>query len=185
MQLLTLQQRAARRHAANITHPHQACSRGHCWQLGAQALCAVPCCDVLCRFTVLYFVHALYWRDGFRFMGSVWGSNSCGRRFLGEVLQGLFIVWGLAVLTIAWCIGVTRFRDNRHNIDDILVSQLTGPNHTLAASRCSADGGRQWCWIAAAVWWPTDSSACGLWTLRAVGSPVASEAFFDGVAGAG
>jgi hypothetical protein len=36
---------------------------------------------------VLYFVHALYWRDGFRFMGSVWGSSSCGRRFLGEVLQ--------------------------------------------------------------------------------------------------
>lgn len=74
----------------------------------------------LCWFTVLYFVHALYWRDGFRFMGSVWGSSSCGRRFLGECLQGLFIVWGLAVLTIAWCVGVTRFRDNRHNIDDIL-----------------------------------------------------------------
>jgi uncharacterized membrane protein YhaH (DUF805 family) len=54
-------------------------------------------------------------------MGSVWGSKSCGRRFLGEVLQGLFIVWGLAVLSIAWCIAVTRFRDNRHNIDDILV----------------------------------------------------------------
>lgn len=55
-------------------------------------------------------------------MGSVFGGQSCGRRLLGEVLQALFIVWGLAVLSIAWCIGVTRFRDNRHNIDDILVS---------------------------------------------------------------
>lgn len=98
--------------------------------------CAVPCCGVLfCRFTVLYFVHALYWRDGWRFMGSLWGSNSCGRRFLGEVLQGLFIVWGLAVLSIAWCIGVTRFRDNRHNIDDILVSQrLMEPDQPQTSS---------------------------------------------------
>ena len=82
-------------------------------------VCCVCCCA---RFTILYFVHALYWREGLRYMGSVWGGG-CGRRFLGEVLQGLFIVWGLAVLSIAWCIGVTRFRDNRHNIDDILVSQ--------------------------------------------------------------
>jgi uncharacterized membrane protein YhaH (DUF805 family) len=66
-------------------------------------------------------VHALYWREGMKYMGSLFGGRGCGRRLLGEILQGLFIVWGLAVLSIAWCIGVTRFRDNRHNIDDILV----------------------------------------------------------------
>lgn len=71
---------------------------------------------------MLYFVHALYWRDGMRYMGSIGRSRGCARSFLGEVLQGLFIVWGLTVVSIAWCIGVTRFRDNRHNIDDILVS---------------------------------------------------------------
>jgi hypothetical protein len=72
----------------------------------------------------MYMVHALYWREGMKYMGSVFGGQGCGCRFLGEILQGLFIVWGLVVLSIAWCIGVTRFMDNRHNIDDILVRGL-------------------------------------------------------------
>lgn len=73
------------------------------------------------RFAVLYFVHALYWREGLSYMGGLWSRRGCGGRLLLEVLQGIFIVWGLAILAVAWCIGVSRYRDNRHNIDDILV----------------------------------------------------------------
>jgi hypothetical protein len=75
---------------------------------------------------VLYFVHALYWRDGY--MAGLWGKQRrCGLRCAVEVAQGLFLVWGLALLAVAWCIGVSRYRDNRHNIDDILVRALSAP----------------------------------------------------------
>lgn len=92
------------------------------WILGCFSLARCRLCCSGRRFTVLYFVHALYWRDGLRYMRSVSERKSCGMRFLGELLQGLFIIWGLGVVAIAWCIGVSRFRDNKHNIDDILVS---------------------------------------------------------------
>lgn len=35
--------------------------------------------------------------------------------------QGIFIIWGCFLMCIAWFVGISRFVDNRHNIDDILV----------------------------------------------------------------
>jgi len=43
-------------------------------------------------------------------------------RVLKELMQGLVIIWGCFVLCMAWFIGVSRYTDHRHNIDDILVS---------------------------------------------------------------
>jgi len=56
-------------------------------------------------------------------MDGIWARDSrCLPRVLKQVLQGLVMLWGLLVLVMAWFIGVSRYTDHRHNIDDILVS---------------------------------------------------------------
>lgn len=106
--------------------------RARCCSNSHQSLLTLPAplCLPPARFTVLYLVHALYWREGLSYLGRINGNRGWARRLLGEVLQGLFILWGFVVLSIAWCIGVTRFRDNRHNIDDILVRPNTADHAT-------------------------------------------------------
>ncbi|KAF8057151.1 PIG-K [Scenedesmus sp. PABB004] len=76
----------------------------------------------VCWYTVFYFVHALYLRGGYNYMGGMWDLARRGAawRLLTEVAQGLFIVWACTVLSIAWWVGVSRYTDHRHNIDDIL-----------------------------------------------------------------
>lgn len=75
-----------------------------------------------CWFCILYLTHALYFRGGYSYMGGLWrrGARSFWWRALLELLQGLLMVWGFTVLCIAWWIGVSRYTDHRHNIDDIL-----------------------------------------------------------------
>lgn len=76
---------------------------------------------------MVYLIHALYFRQGFHHMGGLGAKaySSRGKWYLQalmEVLQGLLLLWLCVVLCIAWWIGVSRFTDHRHNIDDILVS---------------------------------------------------------------
>lgn len=81
---------------------------------------------IICRYCVIYLVHALYFRQGFYHMGGLGpkASSISGKPYqkvVMELLQGLLLLWLCVVLCIAWWIGVSRFVDHRHNIDDILV----------------------------------------------------------------
>lgn len=49
-------------------------------------------------------------------------SSKPWQKVVMELLQGLLLLWMCVVLCIAWWIGVSRYTDHRHNIDDILVS---------------------------------------------------------------
>eukprot|EP00775_Hariotina_reticulata_P007321 gene7321-7533_t len=75
----------------------------------------------ICWYCVVYLFHALYWREGFHYMGGIWTrGSSWWMRVLKELMQGLVIIWGCLVMCMAWFIGVSRYTDHRHNIDDIL-----------------------------------------------------------------
>eukprot|EP00878_Enallax_costatus_P013785 GHUV01014417.1.p1 GENE.GHUV01014417.1~~GHUV01014417.1.p1 ORF type:complete len:370 (+),score=88.65 GHUV01014417.1:1172-2281(+) len=79
----------------------------------------------ICWYCVVYLIHALYFRQGFYHMGGLGAKaySSSGKwyqKIIMEALQGLLLLWLCVVLCIAWWIGVSRFTDHRHNIDDIL-----------------------------------------------------------------
>lgn len=71
-------------------------------------------------FAALYLVWSLYWREGAPYTQHLFTASSWLSRLMKEFLYALVWAWVLFVLLLSWYIGLTRFWDNLHGVEDIM-----------------------------------------------------------------
>lgn len=71
-------------------------------------------------YVATYATWSLYFRPGTPTVRQLYHKRSGLSRAAGELGSALVWLWVLWQLGFAWGVGVSRFRDNRHNISDIL-----------------------------------------------------------------